>query len=76
MTVKASAIATTAIGLGVSLLEIAPASAAQFKADFFVDIVSGGFLVGETFSGQITDDDSFLSGTGLEQLRGLYRRLW
>lgn len=60
------AIATVAFASG--LLHAAPASAATFQADFFVDIVSGDFLVRETFSGQLTYDDSLLTGVGTELL--------
>ncbi|MEM1255412.1 MAG: PEP-CTERM sorting domain-containing protein [Cyanobacteria bacterium P01_H01_bin.21] len=57
-----AAIATVSSGF----LRTASANAAQFRANFLVDIISGDFLVGDTFTGQITYDDDLLSGTGLE----------
>ena len=57
-----AAIATVSSGF----LRTASASAAQFQTNFLVDIISGDFLVGDTFTGQVTYDDDLLSGTGLE----------
>ncbi|MFG6101685.1 hypothetical protein U2F10_05495 [Leptothoe sp. EHU-05/26/07-4] len=66
MALSTVAIASTLVGSTV--LSTAPAYAARFQTNFFVDIVSGDFLVGDTFSGQVTYDDSLLSGIGLEQV--------
>lgn len=40
--------------------------AAAITADFAVDIIEGDFLVGDTFTGQVTYDDQLLTGTGTE----------
>ena len=46
-------IASMSAPLSASRLGIAPAKATEFAASFSVDIVSGDFLVGKTFSGQL-----------------------
>ncbi|MEL6232191.1 MAG: PEP-CTERM sorting domain-containing protein [Cyanobacteria bacterium J06627_3] len=61
----AFSIATLA-ALSSSLLSAATASAATFTSDFSVTIVEGDFLVGNTFFGQLTYDDSLLNGMGTE----------
>ena len=58
------AIAAVTVSPGI----IAAANAATFATDFSVSIDSGVFLVGETFGGQLTYEDSLLSGTGTELL--------
>lgn len=61
-----SAVAIAAAASGVGFLYTTPVSAAQFTTDFFVDIIDGDFLLGETFSGQLAYEDSLLSGVGTE----------
>ena len=52
--------------LGVLAGSTGSAYAAKFATAFSVDITEGDFLVGETFSGQVTYDDSQLNGMGTE----------
>ncbi|MEO0535329.1 MAG: hypothetical protein AAF215_15840 [Cyanobacteria bacterium P01_A01_bin.123] len=63
---KAIAIANVGALLGSVSIGVASANGAQFSADFSVDIVSGDFLLGETFLGQVIYDDQFLTGVGTE----------
>ena len=67
-TFQTVAIASIGALLGSVSLSSAPAKAAQFAADFSVDIIGGDFLVGDTFSGQLVYEDDFLTGVGTELL--------
>ncbi|NJN04707.1 MAG: PEP-CTERM sorting domain-containing protein [Leptolyngbyaceae cyanobacterium SL_1_1] len=60
------AIASVSALLGSISIDVASADAAKFATDFSVDIVSGDFLVGETFSGQVVYEDEFITGFGSE----------
>lgn len=66
ITFQTAAIATVSALMGSMSLGVASANAARFAADFSVDITSGDFLVGETFSGQVVYDDQFITGVGTE----------
>ena len=68
MTFRAFAIASVSALLGSISIAVAPANAAKFAANFFVDIVSGDFLVGETFSGQLVYKARLITGVGVEQV--------
>ena len=68
MEIRWPALAIAGISASLSSLSVGVSSAngARFSADFSVDIVSGDFLVGETFAGRITYDDQFVTGVGTE----------
>ncbi|MEM9007382.1 MAG: hypothetical protein AAGE59_28140 [Cyanobacteria bacterium P01_F01_bin.86] len=65
-TFQTVAIASIGALLGSFSLNTSPAEAAQLTTDFSVEIISGDFLVGETFAGQLVYEDAFITGVGTE----------